>query len=68
MSFRLNLWGGSFLALVAILPMIFTIFSDLSSTDLIISGSGIIIIVGVVLDLIRRINAQLVMQDYDKLK
>ena len=68
MSFRLNLWGGSFLALVAILPMIFTIFSDLSSTDLIISGSGIIIIVGVVLDLIRKINAQLVMQDYDKLK
>lgn len=67
-SFRLNLWGGSFLALVAILPMVFTLFSDLSSTDLIISGSGIIIIVGVVLDLIRRINAQLVMQDYDKLK
>jgi len=67
-SFRLNLWGGSFLALVAILPMVFTLFSDLSSTDLIISGSGIIIIVGVVLDLIRRINAQLVMHNYDELK
>jgi len=67
-SFRLNLWGGSFLAIVAIIPMLFTLFSDLSSTDLIISGSGIIIIVGVVLDLIRRINTQLVMQDYDKLK
>ncbi len=68
-SFRLNFWGGSFLAIVAILPMLFTVFSDsLTSQDLIISGSGIIIIVGVVLDLIRRINAQLVMQDYDKLK
>lgn len=68
-SFRLNLWGGSFLAIVAILPMIFTLFSEsMTSQDLIISGSGIIIIVGVVLDLVRRINAQLVMQDYDKLK
>ncbi len=68
-SFRLNLWGGLFLAFVAIIPMVFTAFSDtLTSQDLIVSGSGIIIIVGVVLDLIRRINDQLVTQDYDKLK
>ena len=68
-SVRLNLWGGLFLAFVAIIPMIFTIFSDsLTSQDLIVSGSGIIIIVGVVLDLVRRINEHLSMQDYDKLK
>ncbi|HID91583.1 TPA: preprotein translocase subunit SecY [Candidatus Peregrinibacteria bacterium] len=68
-SFRLNLWGGLFLAFVAIIPMVFTLFSGtLTSQDLIVSGSGIIIIVGVVLDLIRRINDQLVTQDYDKLK
>lgn len=68
-STRLNLWGGMFLAFVAILPMLFTQFSDsLSSQDLIVSGSGVIIIVGVVLDLIRRINAQLVMHNYDELK
>lgn len=68
-STRLNLWGGSFLAMVAIIPMIFTLFSDsMTQQDLIISGSGIIIIVGVVLDLVRRINSQLAMQDYDKLK
>jgi preprotein translocase subunit SecY len=67
-SSRLNLWGGAFLGLVAIIPTVFTLFSDLTTRDLIISGSGIIIIVGVVLDLIRRINAQLVMHDYDKLK
>ncbi len=66
-SVRLNLWGGTFLAFVAILPIIFTMFSDLSSSDLIISGSGLIIIVGVVLDLIRRINSELVMHDYNKL-
>jgi len=68
-SFRLNLWGGLFLAIVAIIPMLFTTFSDtLTSQDLIVSGSGIIIIVGVVLDMIRRINDHLAMQDYDKLK
>ncbi len=68
-SFRLNLWGGLFLAFVAIVPMLFTVCSDtLTSQDLIISGSGIIIIVGVVLDLVRKINDQLVTQDYDKLK
>ena len=67
-SSRLNLWGGVFLGVVAIIPMVFTLFSDLTTTDLIISGSGIIIIVGVVLDLLRRVNAQLVMHDYEKLK
>ncbi|MBI5414341.1 preprotein translocase subunit SecY [Candidatus Peregrinibacteria bacterium] len=66
-SVRLNLWGGIFLALVAIIPIIFTMFSDLSRSDLILSGSGLIIIVGVVLDLIRRINSELVMHDYEKL-
>jgi len=66
-SSRMNLWGGSFLATIAIIPILFTMFSDLSSTDLIISGSGLIIVVGVVLELIRQINAQLVMHDYNKL-
>jgi preprotein translocase subunit SecY len=66
-SIRLNLWGGLFLALVAIIPIFFTTFSDLSPTDLILTGSGLIIVVGVVLDLIRRINSELVMHDYSKL-
>jgi preprotein translocase subunit SecY len=68
-SLRLNLWGGFFLAFVAIIPMIFTLFSEtLTPQDLIVSGSGIIIIVGVVLDLVRKINDHLSMQNYDKLK
>lgn len=66
-SNRVNLWGGSFLGLIALVPLIFTMFSQLSSSDLIISGAGLIIVVGVVLELIRQINAQLVMHDYDKL-
>jgi len=66
-SNHLNLFGGCFLGIVAIMPILFTKFSQLNSSDLIISGSGLIIVVGVVLELIRQINAQLVMHDYDKL-
>jgi len=55
------------LAFIALVPLAFTSFSDLSSSDLIISGSGLIIVVGVVLELIRQINAQLVSHNYDKL-
>lgn len=66
-SSRLCLWGGTFLGIVAIVPLIFTKYSSLSSQDLIISGSGLIIVVGVVLELIRQINAQLLAHDYEKL-
>lgn len=66
-SNRLNLWGGVFLGIVAITPLIFTRYSTLAAQDLIISGSGLIIIVGVVLELIRQVNAQLLSHDYEKL-
>src|SRR3989339_70002 len=66
-SSRLNLWGGIFLGVVAIIPLLFTMFSTLSNQDLLISGSGLIIVVGVVMELIRQINAQLLAHDYDKL-
>ena len=66
-SNRLNLWGGIFLGIVAIVPLLFTRYSTLSSQDLIISGSGLIIIVGVVLELVRQVNAQLLVHDYEKL-
>lgn len=66
-SNHLNLFGGVFLGIVAIIPLLFTKYTDLSSNELIISGSGLIIVVGVVLELIRQINAQLIMHDYEKL-
>ena len=66
---KLCFWGGLFLAFVAIFPLIFQSWlgKGTQSVTLFISGAGIIIVVGVVLDIIRRINAQLVMHDYDKL-
>lgn len=66
-SNRLNLWGGIFLGIVAIVPLLFTKFSTLGAQDLLISGSGLIIIVGVVMELIRQVNAQMLAHDYDKL-
>lgn len=68
-SNRLNLFGGTFLALIAVAPSIMGLFFSNSggSFHRLISGAGMIIIVGVVLELVRQINAQLVMHDYDKL-
>lgn len=68
-SSRLTLFGALFLAFIAISPIVINFFfqsSGIGSVPLLISGAGIIIIVGVVLELIRQINAQLVMHDYKK--
>ncbi len=65
---RLCFWGGLFLAFVAIAPLLLQQqLGGGSGVALFISGAGIIIVVSVVLDLIKRINTQLVMHDYDKL-
>ncbi len=67
-SNRLNLWGGMFLGIVAVIPLFFAKYSSLGSTaEILISGSGLIIIVGVVMELIRQINAQMLAHDYEKL-
>ncbi len=63
---RLCFWGGAFLAFVAIAPLLFKNWLS-NGIALFISGAGIIIVVSVVLEIIRRIDAHLVMQDYDKL-
>lgn len=64
-SGHLNLFGGWFLALIAVAPYIMSkIYGP--SIDFIISWAGLIIIVSVILDLIRRINSEKQMQDYSK--
>jgi preprotein translocase subunit SecY len=66
-SANLTFWGGLFLSLVAVVPLFFTKYTVLTSSDMVISGSGLIIVVGVVLEIIRQINAHLVSHDYDKI-
>ena len=68
-SNRLNLFGGLFIASIAVLPMIIqTLFGQSgASVPVLISGAGILIIVGVVIELRKQINAQLITVDYSKL-
>lgn len=68
-SNRLAFWGGVFLASVAIVPTLFQkwISGGVGTISLFISGASMIIVVSVVLDIVRKINTQLVMHDYDKL-
>ncbi len=68
-SNRLTLFGALFIGFIGVIP-IFVQFifqsAGLGGIPLIMSGAGILIIVGVVLELIRQTNAQLVMHDYQK--
>lgn len=68
-SNRLNLFGGTMIAFVGVLPIVIQlVFSELNMGGIptLISGAGIIIIVGVVLDLNRQINAQLLTHHYER--
>lgn len=66
-SNRLNLWGGLFLGFIAVVPIFFTMYTKLPSSDMLVSGSGLIILVGVVMELIRQVNASMLAHDYEKL-
>ena len=73
-SDRLNLFGGGFLALIAVFPYAITKLnndyfgfgSTTTNIDFLISGSGLIIVVGVILDIIRRIDTDMKSFDYKK--
>ena len=66
-SAHLNLFGWSFLALIAVLPYIVSKFYG-QSIKFIISGAWLIIIVSVILDLIRKVDTEMKMFDYSKFK
>jgi len=68
-SNHLNLFGWSFLALIAVLPYIFSkTFMEGQTVDFIISGAWLIIIVSVILDLIRKVDSEAKMHDYSSFK
>lgn len=66
-SSHLNLFWGWFLALIAVLPYVLSKLMG-QSIDFIISGSWLIIIVSVILDIVRKVDAELKMYDYSKYK
>lgn len=72
---RVTLVGALFLGLVAILPWLVGLFAKLlpgttsslgGSQIMIITSTGLLIVVGVVLDTMRQLEAQLQMRHYDK--
>ena len=67
-SNHLNLFWGSFLALIAVLPYIVSLVRWWETINFIISGAWLIIIVSVILDLIRKVNSEVKMFDYSKFK
>jgi preprotein translocase subunit SecY len=60
---RITLVGATFLGLIAILPSFFQNFIGVS--NLAIGGTGVLIVVSVVLELTRELESQLVMKKYD---
>jgi preprotein translocase subunit SecY len=62
--YRITSVGAVFLGLVAILPAIVSTITGIN--NLIIGGTGILIVVSVILETFKVIEAQLVMKNYDK--
>ncbi|MFC1613065.1 preprotein translocase subunit SecY [Patescibacteria group bacterium] len=61
---RIMLGGALFLGLVAILPLILQPILRLKT--MMISGASLLIIVGVVIEIMEAVNAQLVMREYEE--
>ncbi|OGI60687.1 preprotein translocase subunit SecY [Candidatus Nomurabacteria bacterium RIFCSPHIGHO2_01_FULL_37_25] len=59
---RITLLGAVFLGFVAVLPLIMQYLTGI--TTLALGGTSILIVVSVVLDLIKKINAQISMREY----
>ncbi|MFH1866471.1 MAG: preprotein translocase subunit SecY [Patescibacteria group bacterium] len=62
---KIILAGALFLGLIAILPLGMQTLTG--SQTLVIGGTSLLIVVSVVIETVRQINAQLVMRDYDEL-
>lgn len=62
-SLRITLFGALFLGAIAILPAIGQSLTGI--TTLLIGGTGLLIVVSVLLETLKQIESQLVMRDYD---
>ena len=62
---RITIVGASFLTIIAILPIVFDKVSNLT-TPITISGTGLLIVVGVALETYKQLESQLVSRTYSK--
>ena len=62
---KITLFVAIYLGIVAVVPIIITMFSDVAQkTGLSIGGTSIIIVVGVALETVRALEAQMLMRNY----
>lgn len=62
-SSRVIFTGAIFLSVIAVLPLIVRYFSGMQS--LVIGGTSLLIVVSVVIDMVKQVQAQLSMREYD---
>ena len=60
---RITLFGGLFLGMIAILPFITTEITNISTIA--IGGTGLLIVVSVVLETSKQLESQLIMKSYE---
>lgn len=62
---RLTFWGALFLGLIAVLPYIIQLVSGGGFSNLAIGGTGLLIVVSVVLETIRQVESQTTTRSYE---
>ncbi|MDO8741763.1 MAG: preprotein translocase subunit SecY, partial [Candidatus Roizmanbacteria bacterium] len=62
--YRITTVGAVFLAVIAVMPVLVSKVTGL--TNLVIGGTGILIVVSVVLETFKKVESQLMMRNYDK--
>jgi len=63
---RITYCGAAFLAIIAVIPMVIATLANIPyDVSSFLGGTGLLILVSVALDLIQRIEANLVMRNYD---
>jgi preprotein translocase subunit SecY len=67
-AFRITLAGATFIAIVAVLPMVLAalpMFSNLNAVGVGLGGTSILIVVSVVVETMKQLEAQLMMRSYE---
>lgn len=60
---RITLWGAAFLSLIAVLPFLLTPLTG--DPNLVVGGTGLLIIVGVAIEIKNQLEAQMIIRSYE---
>jgi preprotein translocase subunit SecY len=62
---RTTLWGAAFLSLIAVMP--FILQNVVKSGNLVIGGTGLLIVVSVAIEIKNQIDAQIIIRSYESI-